>query len=68
MSKQIKISIPDQSILPEEFYNFSPEENFMIIKIGSQCLIEGRKAVAGLTQEEIYNKIKIENKSLTEKI
>ena len=68
MSKQIKISIPDQSILPEEFYNFSPEENFMIIKIGSQCLIEGRKAVAGLTQEEIYNKIKIENKALTEKI
>jgi hypothetical protein len=68
MSKQIKISIPDQSILPEEFYNFSLEENFMMIKIGSQCLIEGRKAVAGLTQEEIYNKIKIENKALTEKI
>jgi len=68
MSRQVRITIPIQSILPDECEDFSPEENFMMIKIGCQCLLEGRKAVVGLTQEEIYNKIKNENKSLTEKM
>jgi hypothetical protein len=68
MSKQIRLTIPEQAILPEECADFSPEENFMMIKIGSQCLTEGRKAVVGLTQEEIYNKIKNENRCLTEKM
>jgi hypothetical protein len=68
MSKQIRLTIPEQAILPEECADFSPEENFMMIKIGCQCLSEGRKAVVGLTQEEIHNKIKNENRSLTEKM
>lgn len=68
MSKQIRLTIPTKEILPEECVDFSPEENFMMIKIGCQCLIEGRKAVVGLTQEEIYNKIKNENKVLIEKM
>jgi len=68
MSKQIRLTIPEQAILPEECADFSPEENFMMIKIGSQCLKEGRNAVVGLTQEEIYNKIKNENRCLTEKM
>jgi hypothetical protein len=66
--KQIKVTIPEESILPEELVDFSPEENFIMIKIGCQCLLEGRNAVAGLTQEEIYNKIKDENRSITEKM
>jgi hypothetical protein len=33
-----------------------------MLKIGSSCLIEGRKVVAGLTQKEIYEKIKNESK------
>jgi len=68
MSRQVRITIPIQSILPDECEDFSPEENLMMIKIGCQCLLEGRKAVVGLTQEEMYNKIKNENRSLTEKM
>lgn len=68
MSKQIRLTIPINAILPEEFADFSPEENFIMIKIGCQCLLEGRNAVAGLTQEEIYNKIKDDNRALTEKM
>lgn len=68
MSKQIRITIPANAILPEECASFSPEENYMMIKIGCECLLEGKKAVVGLTQDEIYSKIKNENRILTEKM
>ena len=68
MSKQIRITIPANAILPEECASFSPEENYMMIKIGCECLSEGKKAVVGLTQDEIYSKIKNENRVSTEKI
>ena len=58
--KIIKLTIPDESIL--NIGDFSPEENYQMLKIGSQCLLEGRKAVAGLTQKEIHQKIKNESK------
>jgi len=58
--KIIQITIPQESVLHIE--DFSPEENYQMLKIGSQCLLEGRKAVAGLTQKEIHEKIKNESK------
>jgi hypothetical protein len=58
--KIIQITIPQESVLHIE--DFSPEENFQMLKIGSQCLLEGRKVVAGLTQKEIHEKIKNESK------
>jgi hypothetical protein len=58
--KIIQITIPQESVLHIE--DFSPEENFQMLKIGSQCLLEGRKVVAGLTQKEIHQKIKNESK------
>jgi len=39
-----------------------------MIKIGCECLLEGRKAIAGLTQQEIYNKIKDESKEEVKKM
>jgi hypothetical protein len=39
-----------------------------MLKIGSQCLLEGRKAVAGLTQKEIHQKIKNESKDEIQKL
>lgn len=59
--KTIQITIPYDKEL-NELITFSPEENFLMLKIGSECLLEGRKVVAGLTQKEIYNKIKNESK------
>ena len=52
--KVIQITIPSESSLPDIFNTFSPEENYLMLKIGSNCLMEGRKVVAGLTQKEIY--------------
>ena len=58
--KIIQITVPEESIL--HIGDFSPEENYQMLKIGSQCLLEGRKVVAGLTQKEIHQKIKNESK------
>jgi hypothetical protein len=64
--KIINITIPEGSILNIE--DFSPEENLLMLKIGSQCLLEGRKAAASLTQKEIYQKIKNESKEEIQKL
>jgi hypothetical protein len=59
--------LPKDKELPN-LYDFSPEENFLIIDIGVKCLLEGRKSVAGLTQQEIYQKIKDETQKDIEKL
>ena len=58
--KTIQITIPEERTL--DMSNFSPDENYLILKIGVSCLLEGRKVVSGLTQKEIYQKIKQESK------
>jgi hypothetical protein len=63
----INITVPKESIL-EDILHFSPEENFLMLQIGSKCILEGRKFVAGLTQQEIYNKIKEESKEVVKKL
>jgi hypothetical protein len=67
LGKIIQLSIPLDKKLPEEIHSFSPEENYQMIKIGAECLLEGRKVVAGLTQKEIYEKIKEESKEEIQK-
>ena len=54
--KTIQITIPYDKEL-NDLITFSPEENILILKIGSSCLLEGRKSVANLTQKELYQKI-----------
>ena len=64
----INITIPADDVVPDIISTFTPGENLLMLKIGSNCLKEGRQAVAGLTQKEIYNKIKDESKSEIEKL
>ena len=66
--KIINVLIKEDCHVPEVISTFSPEENFMMLKIGSDCLLEGRKVVAGLTQQEIYKKIKEESKEQIQKL
>jgi hypothetical protein len=66
--KIINLTIPTNENIPNEISGFSPEENLKMIKIGCECLLEGRKAIAGLTQQEIYNKIKDESKEEVKKM
>jgi CII-binding regulator of phage lambda lysogenization HflD len=64
--KILNISIPDDKIL--DINGFSLEENYMMLKIGSECLLEGRKAVVGLTQKDMYNKIKDETREEVQRL
>jgi hypothetical protein len=66
--KIINITIPEERSLPDIISTFSPEENYIMLKIGSQCLEEGRKSVIGFSQKEIYQKIRDENKEEISKL
>lgn len=68
MSKVIQLILPDNEIVPEIIATFSPEENYLMLKIGSECLREGRNAAIGLSQKEIYQKIKDESKEEVQKL
>ena len=66
--KQITITIPEDKVIPDIINSFSPEENFMMLKIGSECLKEGRNVVSRLSQDEIYKKIKSESHNEVQKL
>ena len=68
MPKTLQLTIPDEEVIPEIIVNFSPEENYLMLKIGSECLKEGRNAVVGLTQKEIYEKIRSETKDEVQRL
>ncbi len=65
--KIINITIPADGVFPS-IEEFSPDENLLMLKIGSSCLLEGRKVVSGLTQKEIYQKIRDESKEDIQKL
>ena len=60
--KIINITIPSENVLPDIIHSFSPEENYIMLKIGCECLSEGRKGVTNLSNVEIYKKIEDEFK------
>jgi hypothetical protein len=68
MPKSLVVTIPDNEAVPEIIVTFSPEENYLMLKIGSSSLLEGRKVVAGLTQKEINHRIKEETKKEIHKL
>lgn len=65
--KIINLTIPEDVIL-KDISSFSPDENYLMLKIGSSCILEGRKAIASLTQKEIYQKIRDESKEELHKL
>ena len=67
-TKIINLTIPKNELVPEFVSLFSPEENYLMIKIGGECLFKARTLIAGLSQKEIYNKIKEESKEDIERL
>jgi hypothetical protein len=55
--KIINITIPGDKILPDIFSTFSPEENYIMLKIGCECLNEGRKGILNLSNDDLLKKI-----------
>jgi hypothetical protein len=56
-AKVVQITIPHDRNIPDIISTFSPEENYLMLKIGSDTLREGRKVVTNLTNDEVYKKI-----------
>jgi acetolactate synthase small subunit len=54
--------------MPQIINTFNAEENAFILTMGSQMIKEARNLVAGLSQKEIYNKIREETKSEIQKL
>jgi len=55
--KVVQITIPSDRVMPDIINTFSPEENYLMIKIGSDTLKEGRKVITNLTSDDVYKKI-----------
>ena len=66
--KVVQITIPSDRVLPDIINSFTPEENYLMLKIGSDTLREGRNAAIGLSQKEIYQKIKDETKEEVQRL
>lgn len=67
-TKIVNICVLDTDMLPDIINTFTPEENYMMLKIGSDCIKEGRKVVSTLTQKEIYQKLKNETQKDIQKL
>ena len=66
--KIIQLAIPTDKELPELISTFSPEENYLMLKIGSDSLNEGRRVVTNITNNDMYKKIESEFKKEIENL
>ena len=67
-TKMINIAVPISWIAPEMMCTLNAEENAFIFKTGCEMIKEARSLVAGLSQKEIYNKIREESKCEIQKL
>jgi hypothetical protein len=68
ITKIIKIEVPIDWDEPEELNKLRPEENAFILDVGCETIKDARALVAGLSQKEIYNKIREESKGEIQKL
>ena len=66
--KVVQITIPSDRNMPDIINTFSPEENYLMIKIGSETLREGRKVITNLTSDDVYSKIESDFKKEIESL
>jgi hypothetical protein len=67
-TKIVKIEVPLSWEEPEELNKLSPEENAFILDVGCETIKDARTLVAGLSQKEIYDKIREESKGEIQKL
>lgn len=62
------MTVPLKWDVPEIMTTLNPEENMIILKMGCDMIKETRNIVAGLSQKEIYEKIREETKEDIKKL
>ena len=55
--KQRLISIPTEKDFPSGIEDFSQEENYIMLKIGSEAIKTSRNMLTSITEKEIYNSL-----------
>ena len=53
LCKQVTISIPENEEIPEILTSFNSKENFIMIKIGCECIKQARTFLTNLSQSLI---------------
>jgi hypothetical protein len=66
--KLISIAVPFDWQVPEIINTLAPEENALILSMGTNIIRDARNVVAGLSQKEIYKKIQEESKEEIQKL
>lgn len=67
-TKIINVTVPMDWVVPETLNMLCPEESALILDMGCKTIKEARKMVTGLSQKEIYNKIREESKGEIKKL
>lgn len=67
-TKLINIAVPLEWEIPQIMSTLNAEENALILKTGCETIKEARALIAGLSQKEIYNKIREESKCEIQKL
>lgn len=67
-TKLLQIAVPLDWEIPQIMNTLNAEENALILKTGCETIKEARALVAGLSQKEIYNKIREESKCEIQKL
>jgi hypothetical protein len=64
----LQISIPNNKIIPNIISTFTPEENYLMLQIGSNTITEARKSVITLSNKKISEEYKIKINELESEI
>ena len=64
----LHISIPNNKPIPNIISTFSPEENYIMLQIGSNAISEARKSVISLSNKKISEEYKVKINELENEI
>lgn len=60
MTKQYIINLPIETEIPIELYSFSPDENLLLLKIGVNAIVETKKNLICINNDEYIRQYKTE--------
>jgi hypothetical protein len=60
LTKPFILNIPNNSEIPSELCFFSPDENFLLLKVGTNVIIDTKKSLININNQEHINKNKTE--------
>jgi hypothetical protein len=67
LTKTIILNLPIDSEIPNELFSFSPDENFLLLKIGTNVITDTKKSLIDINNQEHIDKYKSELTLIYEK-